>query len=175
MQTAYNLNPPTARAGLLYDASSQTDIVTRVSSAAVGFGLFVVKDTGDDNVLVPSAASSSSSVIEGVAVYTQDTQSGLTGDGINPGYEAKRPINVLQKGRIWVYCETAYNPDSDTLYVRYTANGAGKICGQVRNDSDSGKADELGLNGFLVNYKALNTLTAAGFLALDLNIPGAVR
>ncbi len=174
MQTSYPTTPPLARSGLLYDVSSSTDIVTRVSSAAMLFGSFLVKDTGDDNVLAPSAAASSSSVIEGVAVYTQDTESGLTGDGVTPGYEAKRPINVLQKGRIWVYCETAFNPDSDTLFVRYTVNGAGKP-GMVRNDSDSGKADELGANGYGVAYKVLNTLTGAGFLALDLNIPAVIR
>ncbi len=174
MQLAYSLTPPTARAGLLYDADSGRDIVTRVSASAVTFGAFVVKAAGDDNVALPSAAASSTSVVEGVAVYTQDTQSGLAGDGVTPGYEAKRPINTLQKGRIWVYCETAFNPDSDTLFLRFTANGA-LVPGNVRNDADSGKADELGANGYLVAYKALNTLTGAGFLALDLNIPAVVR
>ncbi len=175
MQTSYPTTPPFARAGLLYDASSSTDIVTRVSAAAVPFGRFMVKAAGDDIVALPSAAANStSSVIEGVAVYTQDTESGLTGDGVTPGYEAKRPINTLQKGRIWVYCETAFNPDSDTLFLRYTANGA-LVPGNVRNDADSGKADELGASGYNVAYKALNTLTGAGFLALDLNIPAVVR
>ncbi len=176
MQTSYPLIPPLARAGLLYDASSSTDIVTRVSAAAVPFGRFLVKAAGDNIVALPSAAANAiSSMIEGVAVYTQDTESGLTGDGVTPGYEAKRPINTLQKGRIWVYCETAFNPDSDVAYVRYTANGAGLDVGQVRNDADGGKADELGAGGYGVAYKALNTLTGAGFLALDLNIPAVVR
>lgn len=174
MQTAYNLTPPTARAGLLYDASSSKDVVTRTAGIAVPFGCFVVKAAGDDNVKLPVASASSASIVEGVAVYTQDEQSGLTGDGVVPGYEAKRPINVLQKGRIWVYCETSFDPDADTLFLRYTANGALTI-GNVRNDSDSGKADELGANGFGVAYKPLNTLAAAGFLALDLNIPAVVR
>lgn len=174
MQTAYNLNPPTARAGLLYDVSSSRDLVTRVSSIAIPFGTFVVKDIGDGNVKLPVASASAASVIEGVAIYTQDEQSGLSGDGVVPGYEAKRAINVLQRGRIWVYCETAFNPDTDTLFVRYTVNGALAL-GNVRNDSDGGKADELGINGFTVAYKALNTLTGAGFLALDLNIPAVVR
>lgn len=175
MQLTYNATPPSARAGLLYDASSARDIVSRVAaSQAITFGAFVVKDTGDDNVKLPSAASGASSVVEGVAVYTAFTQSGLAGDGVTPGYEAGRVLNVLQKGRVWVYCETAFNPDSDTLFLRYTANGA-LVPGNVRNDSDSGKADELGASGFNVAYKALNTLTGAGFLALDLNIPAVVR
>ena len=114
-------------------------------------------------------------MIEGVALYSQFTQSGLAGDGVAPGVEAGKPINVLQKGRVWVYCETSFNPDSDTLFVRYTANGAGLVPGQVRKDADGGKADELGANGYLVGYKALNTLAAAGFLALDLNLPSTVR
>ena len=175
MQTAYNLNPPAARSGQLYDVSGNYDIATRVSSVAAPFGSFMVKDTGDDNVKLPSASASSSSVIDGVVVYSAFTQSGLAGDGVTPGVEAGKPINMLRKGRIWVYCETAFNPDSDTLFVRYTANGAGKVVGQVRNDSDGGKADELGANGFLVAYQALNTLTGAGFLLLDLNIPSTVR
>ncbi len=135
----------------------------------------MVKAAGDNIVALPSAAANAiSSVIEGVAVYTQDTESGLTGDGVTPGYEAKRPINTLQKGRIWVYCETAFNPDSDVVYVRYTANST-LVPGNVRNDADGGKADELGAGGYGVAYKALNTLTGAGFLALDLNIPAVVR
>jgi hypothetical protein len=175
MQTAYNFFPGAAVSGMLYDAAGSVDIVTRVAAVAIPFGNFVVKAAGDDNVALPSASASASSVIEGVAVYTQDTQSGLAGDGVAPAYPIGRPINTLQEGRIWVYCETAFNPDSDTLYVRYTANGAGKVPGQVRNDTDSGKADELGVSGYGVAYKALNTLTAAGFLALDINLPSQVR
>ncbi len=174
MQTAYNALPPTARAGLLYDSSANTDIVTRVGAVLLPFGSFLVKAAGDDNVALPSAAASASSVVEGVVVYDQDTQSGLAGDGIVPGVEIGKPVNTLQKGRIWVYCETAFNPDSDTLFLRYTANGA-LVPGNVRNDADSGKADELGASGYNVAYKALNTLTGAGFLALDLNIPAVVR
>jgi hypothetical protein len=176
MQLTYNLFPGSARAGLLYDLALGADIVTRTAAAqAVPFGSFLVKDTGDGNVLLPSAAPSASSFIEGVAVYSQFTQSGLAGDGVTPGVEAGKPINVLRKGRIWVYCETSFNPDTDTLYVRYTANGAGLVPGQVRKDTDGGKAAQLGVSGWLVSYEALNTLTAAGYLALDLDIPATVR
>jgi len=174
-QTAYNFFPPISLAGEFYD-SAPHDIVTRTcATLAVGFGTFLVKDAGDGNVLPPSAAASSSSVIEGVVAYSQFIESGLSGDGKTPASPAGKPINCLQRGRIYVVCETAFNPDSDTLFVRFTANGAGKLVGQVRNDNDGGKADELGVNGYNVNYKALNTLTAAGLLALDINLPGQVR
>ncbi len=175
MQLAYSLFPGSAVAGMLYDAAGPTDITTKVSAALIPFGRFIMKAAGDDVVALPSAAASASSVVEGVAIFTQDIQSGIAGDGITPGYPIGRPINNLQKGRVWVYCETAFNPDSDTLFMRYTANGAGKEVGQVRNDADSGKADELGANGYGVAYKALNTLTGAGFLALDINLPSTVR
>lgn len=175
MQLSYNYFPSAAVPGLLYDAAGAVDIVTRVSTAAQIFGIFLVKDTGDGNVLAPSAAHSSSSVVEGVSVYTQDIQSGLSGDGVTPAYPIGRPINVLQRGRVWVQCETAFNPDSDVLYLRYTANGAGNVPGYVGNATDSGKNDLLGASGFLVAYKALNTLTAAGLLALDINVPSVVH
>ena len=174
MQLSYAITPSAARAGLLYDIGA-TDIVTRTASVALPFGSFVVKAAGDGNIALPSAAPNAiSSVIEGVVIFDMDTQSGLAGDGVTPGVEATKPSNILQRGRIWVYCETAFNPDADTLYVRYTANGA-LVPGNVRKDTDGGKAAQLGASGFLVGYKALNTLTAAGFLALDINVMETVR
>jgi len=173
MQTAYALFPSAARAGELYDGGP-VDIVTRTASVAVPFGSFVVKAAGDGNIALPSAAAGASSVIEGIVMLSQATQSGLAGDGVTPGVEATKPSNVLRKGRIWVNCETSFNPDSDTLFVRYTANGA-LVPGSVRKDADSGKADELGASGYGVAYTALNTLTSAGVLALDVVIPSTVR
>jgi hypothetical protein len=177
MQTSYDFNPAAARAGLLYDAAFGNDIVTRQNASALTpFGRFLVKDTGEGAVKLPSAAFNIlTSQIEGVAVYSAFTQSGLAGDGVVPGIEAGKPINVLRKGRIWVYCETAFTPGTDTLYVRFTANGSTGLVGQVRNDADSGKADELGASGYGVAFEALNILTGAGFLCLDLNIPSSTR
>jgi hypothetical protein len=174
MQTAYALNPEGARTGMLYDGGEH-DIVTRISAVAQPFGTFVIKTAGDGLVAKVAAVAGATSVLEGVVVYSQSIQSGLAGDGVTPAVEAGKPINILRKGRIWVYCETDFNPDTDTLFVRFTANGAGKIVGQVRKDADTGKGDELGASGYGVAYTALNTLTAAGFLALDINLPSTVR
>lgn len=173
MQLAYNFFPAAAQPGMLYDAVGPIDIVSRTSSAACVFGIFLVKDIGDGNVLPPSAAPSSSSQVDCVNMYSQAIQSGLSTDGVTPATPAGKPINGLKKGRIWVQCETAFNPDTDSLYLRYTANGAGKVPGYVGNATDSGKNALLGKTGFLVNYTALNTLTAAGLLALDVLIPSA--
>lgn len=172
MQLAYNYFPSAAQPGMLYDAVGPIDIVSRTSSAACGFGLFLVKDTGDGNVLLPSAGPSSSSQVDCVNMYSQFIQSGLSTDGVTPATPAGKVINGLKKGRIWVQCESAFNPDTDSLYLRYTTSGI-KLAGMVGNATDSGKNALLGKTGFLVNYTALNTLTAAGLLALDVLIPSA--
>lgn len=174
MQTSYNLNPSASFAGLLGD-TGEVDIVTRTGTEKVLYGNIVMKATGDDNVKLPDAAADATHRLEGILVYSQDVQSGLSGDGATPGLDAGTPLNILRKGRIWVYCETAFNPDSDTLFVRFTDNGAGKTKGQVRNDADSGKADELGASGYGIAFKPLNTLTAAGYLLLDVNFPSTVN
>jgi hypothetical protein len=83
-----------------------------------------------------------------------------------PSYPANSVANIMKQGQVWVYFETAFNPDSDTLYVRFKDGGTGKGVGQFRNDTDSGTC--AAVTG---NFKVLSHLTGAGNGKLELNKP----
>lgn len=167
MQTAYDSAPPAARKGMLADTGNH-DIITALAGEDIVHGRFVTDQDGAA-VLLPAAAAATDTIL-GVAVASHAIESGVA-DGSEPTILENKDLNVLRKGRIWVWCETAFTRASDTLYVRFTANGAGKYPGQVRNDADSAKADELGTGGYLVAHRVLNDLTAAGLLQIEINLP----
>jgi len=105
-------------------------------------------------------------VLYGLSLLTQVLESGLPGQDVVPAYAAKDVANILRRGTLWVYSETAFNPDSDTLYLRFLANGAGKEPGQFLNSSDSGKA--LAVTG---NFAVKSILSGAGIMQLEINRP----
>jgi len=136
------------RAGDVYDNSPKTT-VTRVASAAIPFGRFVTKDgTSSDNLVkLPAAAADITDIklIQGVAIRNLTPNDP---DADPDTYQAKAALAVVQKGRVVVVCEQAANV-TDPVYVRYTANGAGKLVGQVRIDVDTDKAALLASGRFL--------------------------
>lgn len=118
-QLDYSLDQPTALEGQLAD-SGFTDKVSKENAAAVPFGLFLTKDTGDKAVKLPAAAADITDPLkrQGVALAHQALESSASGD---PTYPAKSAVNVLRKGRVWVAVEEDVSP-TDPVYVRY-ANG----------------------------------------------------
>lgn len=108
----------------------------------------------------------SADALYGIAQLTQTLESDLPGEDTIPTYADLDVANILRRGSIWVQFETAFDPDSDTLYCRFVAGGAAELIGQFRNDADSGKA-------FAVagNVVPKTTLAAAGLGIVELNKP----
>lgn len=102
----------------------------------------------------------------GISQFSQALESGLPDEDEIVTYPALDVANVLRRGSIYVQFETAFDPDTDTLYCRFIANGATGLIGQFRNDSDSGKA--FAVTG---NVAVKSTLTAAGLGIIEVNRP----
>lgn len=79
---------------------------------------------------------------------------------------AETLVNVLRRGRIAVYFETAFNVEKDTLYVRHTVNGS-TVVGDFRNSSDTNRATSL--SGYPI--RVLQSLTGAGIGFIEINLP----
>lgn len=158
-QTTYNDAPDVAQAGQPYSANTKLEVIGAVCIEDIPFGRFV-KDNHDGSINLPSTSGDD---FLGVALRTQRIES--LRDGSAPHYLADTEANVLRKGAIYVYCEEAFDPATDTLFVRYTANGD-LLPGMVRTDADSGKAV-----AYAKAHRVLNTLTGAGLLAVEINLP----
>lgn len=104
--------------------------------------------------------------LHGVAMLSQALEGNLPGVDTVPTVPAKSLVNVVRQGKVFVYFETAFNPDTDTLYCRFFDGGAGKAVGQFRNTDDSGTA-------FAVagNFAVRSALSGAGIGVLELNRP----
>lgn len=100
----------------------------------------------------------------GVVLKSMSMEASLS--DVLPSYPANSVANIMQCGQVWVYFETAFNPDSDTLYVRFKDGGTGKAVGQFSNTADSGTC--IAVTG---NFKVLSHLSGAGNGKLELNKP----
>jgi len=126
----------------------------------IPFGRAVVRGTGDDQCLLPSATGQS---FVGVTLHTTDGVEQADGDHL---YEQYREANILDFGEIWVYTEQSVVP-GDAVYFRHTADTAPlNIVGRFRKDASGGDAD-------LIQGAAFTSTTAAGAYAkVKLNAPG---
>lgn len=162
-QLVYNDNFTAARPGQLNDVGP-ADIVTRFSAVDLVFGRFVSKHDAVGKVKLPAAGGDiAAATLEGVVVATQAIES--IADGLLPHYKANDAANILRKGRIWVYSETAFSL-TDVLFIRHTTNGA-LVPGNVRNDADTANA----ASAATLPIKVLSTLTAAGNLLIEVSLP----
>jgi len=126
----------------------------------IPFGRAVVRGTGDDQCLLPSATGQS---FLGITLHTTDGVEQADGDHL---YEQYREANILDFGEIWVYTEQSVVP-GDAVYFRHTAAASPlDVVGRFRKDASGGDAD-------LIVGAAFTTTTAAGAYAkLKLNTPG---
>lgn len=113
-----------------------------------------------------NTASFAASDFYGIAQETKRLEGSLPGIDNVGEYDVNSMVNVLRRGNIWVYFETAFNPDKDTLYMRYTEND-GNLIGNFRNNADSGRA--VSLAGLPIKVKSF--LTGAGYGIIDVNFP----
>jgi len=104
----------------------------------IPFGRFVCVDEerGDAYCRLPRISGDIGGKTWGVALSHVAQEPGSV------GYAHASSVSILNKGRVYMVAEDAVSAGG-SVYVRYTANGAGKDVGQVRSDADSSKAAEL--------------------------------
>ena len=172
----WDTDQATTLAALATEIQSNADVVTAEVTA-----LKTITVTGVDGtdiaiteIVVTNGVSQAGGVyttgtkdtLFGVAHRTQALEGGLPNSDTIPEYPIKSVVNVLRRGNVWVQCETAFNPDTDTLYLRHTVGGATELVGQFRNDSDSG--DAVAVAG---NVRGRTSLASAGLLLVEINRP----
>jgi len=145
-QTTYTDAPVKAYLGAVSDEGSKDLISKSATAAAIPFGRFVCLGSADSECALPAASGDIGNKTWGVAVAHTAQEPGA-------GYARYANVSILNKGRVWMYAETNCAL-SDTVYVRYTANGAGKDVGQVRNDDDTSKAASLARARFVTTATA---------------------
>lgn len=146
------------------DTDSRTIIINGVDNTVINLTNIAV--TNGVSQASGTAALGTRDTLYGIAHISQSIEGGLPGTTEVPQYPANGVGNIMRRGSVAVYFETAFNPDSDTLYCRFIADGTGKLIGQFRNDSDSSKA--FAVTG---NFKVKTTLSAAGIGVIELNKP----
>ncbi len=130
------------------------NIISKTVEEALGilYGRAVVRGTGDDQCLLPSAAG------QDFMGVTELTSAGITTTDNVHQYEFQREANILDFGMIYVYTETAVAP-GDPVYFRHTANTAPlDEIGVFRNTADTANAD-------LIPGASFESTTSAGGIA----------
>jgi hypothetical protein len=153
--------------------SGDHNIISCVSDADVVMGRFVADaglaaDGKTQKALLPAANAGTDKLL-GVVVRTHTVE--VDSADPYPTIPAGKPFGVLRRGRVGVSVDAAFDPASDTAYVRFTANGATKQPGMLTDSDDTGKADELDASGYLVRHRVLRARTAAGVIPVEINLP----
>ena len=121
MQTAVN-EQGLALNGQIYDLS----VSVKSSKAAEGrvvFGRFLARGTdGDLQCKLPAAAGDITGLKAklGVAIHSHANEN--LQDGLEAGIEDKKPVSIMEKGKIYVEVEADVTP-ADDVYVRHAVDG----------------------------------------------------
>lgn len=164
-QTAYDEKPKIAMPGMIADNSPNRIRTGKFTNAAGGqFGTFVTKGAAEGDVTLLADANSK---IAGLLVHTHhvDAQSAPAGKDL----AQNDIVPVAEEGRFYVVIEEDMTED-DPVYVRHTANGAGKLqIGAVRKDADdAGGAKAVLLKGATVRRGG--TLAGDGVAVISFNL-----
>lgn len=143
-QSSYTVNPPAGLAGQTVNAKSfEATTLVNTTASPIQPGKFVIRGPNPREMKLPAA---SGDVTGGKAkgfVMLRDVQvntSNITNDD-RGAVQVNEAGPVMQQGEMWVPCETAFTA-GDKPFVRFTANGAGKDPGNIRNDDDTLRAVE---------------------------------
>lgn len=136
------------------------------AAAEIAFGYMVMRFAAASGVNPPGAkiTSAAGDDLLGVVMHSHEYDKRL--DLGTVGVLPKRQLNVMQQGRVWVMVDVAVAV-TDTVYVRYTTNGAA-LAGTFTNSADTAKAR------IVYGAKFLTATTGAGLVLLELDI-GAHR
>ena len=109
--------------GQIYDLSGNVKS-SKAAEGRVLFGRFVARGTdGENQCLLPSAATNITSLKEKLGVALQSHANENLQDGLEPGYEDKKPVSIMEKGKVYVEVEADVDV-SDDVYVRYAADSS---------------------------------------------------
>jgi hypothetical protein len=117
---------------------------------------------GTNQAVITSLTLDTNDVFHGVSVLTQNKEQGS--DGSDAQYDATDIASIMRKGKIRVNVEQAVD-ETDAVYMRFIADGATKLPGYFRKDSDSGKAV------LVTDVKFRKRTTEAGLTILEINKP----
>ena len=159
-QLDYSFNMPIAVEGKIADSEVNLKEGTWVAQGVIPFGRGVVKVPGEDDwIKLPDGTDNT---FHGVSLMSQPHEQAL-GTGIVQ-YEDTEPVNVLRKGKVWVYSEVAIDPDTDSPFFRFAA-GTGTVIGRFRNDADTATA------AAVPNARFVTKSAGAGLVVLEINNP----
>lgn len=138
-QTSYGYTQGVAIAGMIADlGAARIDSMRNAEASAVPFGVGVVR-YAEKSVKLPASATAD---FAGVIIHHHArNQWGMSVESSDKSAEpAAATMAVMSEGRVYVAPEQAV-AFGDPVYMRITANGAGKLqLGAFRKDSDSGNA-----------------------------------
>lgn len=142
-QTSFQVDPNVAQSGQLADVHDH-DSVTKVvgQATAIKPGLFVVRGTDvDKEAVVPSATTdiTGGKALGFVRHKSVHIASSFAQSTDRASYAEDSEMPVVRRGRMYVRCENAFTAGTK-VFVRFTANGAGKVPGNIRSDADTDKA-----------------------------------
>ena len=170
-QTSFARNITKRRAGAAvdYQALDTADIVTvrNEDSVAVFPGRFVVGGTNvtvhpHDGKIQDSGAVIGAGFYLGLATDNTNRER-VQGSTATAGYIENAPFPVARTGRFYAETEETVVKGA-TVFVRYVAGAGGTIIGKVRSDVDTASAEA-------VKAKFAESVTGAGLVAIDLNMP----
>jgi hypothetical protein len=161
-QTTYDRSFSAPYAGTLGDNQAGKRIEDFLNSSAnnIPFGIGLQGDgsstppTGDQGLPNRKAKEfqTGGGVVLGVSMKSEARDPGSAATTLGAGTQAVfagHEFNLLVEGAIWVTLDTdagtaTIAPDTDKVYCRQTANGAGKLqLGAFRKDTDGGNADKV--------------------------------
>lgn len=154
-------------AGRAADMHTQAyaEVVTGRNEKATAIfpGRFVVGGTADDDVKIQDSGATlaAGEYYAGLAVDNENRER-VQGSLATAGYVQNEITPAAKTGIWWVECEEAVNK-GEQVFVRF-ATGTGSVIGQVRNDADTATCEA-------IKAKFAETTTAAGIVAVELNIP----
>ena len=153
-----------AVAGLLVGECIDSRSVYNDTGSVIPYGAVVAYTGTGRNIALPSATGFKiAGIVPFVRLY-EDAKDSLN----RYGYPTERWIQVAKEATIYVYCEEdiAIN---DAVYVRHTANGAGKlnVGTGFRNDADTATCDLIPSS----NARWVSSGKAGGFAQLSITLP----
>lgn len=162
-QTSMTNNPGKAYEGLREAADSDV-VVSYVAQAALDAGQGVVQGTADNQCTLPAAAGDVTGLPNlGIASYDPSKPNNWPA-GVANAYPIGQVVNVLRKGRVWVYVEEAVTPAS-TPYERHTTGSFTKI-GRFRASNDTNTA------AAFPRARFVTSAGIGGLALLEINLPG---
>lgn len=121
MQTSYSLSQSPCAPGMLAD-NGPKDIINGTSAAIQKIGLLLSLGASVGLVKSPTAATDITATPKGILFSSHDQE--CTSEA-SPSVLAKKPLNIIKKGRVWVAVEDKANFALEgAVHVRFAGVGS---------------------------------------------------